>query len=88
MKAIFLFDIKSYFKRWVTTLISLTTLFFITLFASQLLFKEADARLSFCFLARRQAGQRRCRQVFLLVYNELSMWAAFDRQLFYRAHNG
>jgi ABC-2 type transport system permease protein len=82
MKAIFLFDIKSYFKRWgfyavlllivlfgvlggqnarfsiskdifdnspyqisfITTLISLATLFFCTLFASQLLFKEADAR--------------------------------------------
>jgi len=82
MKAIFLFDLKSYFKRWgfyavlllivvlgmvggqnarfsvsenildnspyqisfITTLISLTTLFFSTLFASQLLFKESDAR--------------------------------------------
>ncbi|WEA01191.1 ABC transporter permease/M1 family aminopeptidase [Mucilaginibacter sp. SJ] len=82
MKAIFIFDIKSYFKRWgfyaillliiasgilgganarfsisdnifdnspyqisfITTLISLTTLFFSTLFASQLLFREADAR--------------------------------------------
>jgi ABC-type transport system involved in multi-copper enzyme maturation permease subunit len=85
MKAIFLFDIKSYFKRpgfyvvllfilllsvfggqnarfsvskdifdnspyqisFITTLISLTTLFFSTLFASQLLFKEADARFEF-----------------------------------------
>ncbi|MCZ4223351.1 ABC transporter permease/M1 family aminopeptidase [Pedobacter rhodius] len=82
MKAIFLFDIQSYFKRWsfcailvlivaagifagqnarfsvsenifdnspyqisfITTLISLTTLFFSTLFASQLLFRETDAR--------------------------------------------
>jgi ABC-2 type transport system permease protein len=82
MKAIFIFDIKSYFKRWgfyailllivvmgmlgglnarfsisenifdnspyqisfITTLISLTTLFFSTLFASQLLFRETDVR--------------------------------------------
>ncbi|MFT3908034.1 MAG: M1 family aminopeptidase [Ferruginibacter sp.] len=83
MKTIFLFDIKSYFKRWgfymilflilllgflggenarfsiaeniytnsayqisfITAFISLTTIFFSTVFASQLLFKELDAHV-------------------------------------------
>lgn len=89
MKAVFLFDLKSYFKRWgfclvlvcmivvaffagqnarfsvsedvfhdspyqlgfMTALVSLMTLFFSTIFASQLLLKEFDSRFELLFFS-------------------------------------